>query len=105
MRLSVSHVSQIADFVERPNFILGETDMKSIIKSALIGALLMAGSSVAYAACDIDKGSVRIIGNEFKAIQILGNRAKECAKDGVTVEANLTAMQNETSSCSHSVCR
>ena len=43
-----------------------------------------------HAKCDISKGSVRIIGNEFPAIQTIGKGAMECAGGDVTVTANLT---------------
>ena len=64
--------------------------MKFMTKSALAGALLMAGSMSAYAACGITSGNVNIIGNEFPAIQTIGAGAKACAGDGVEVKANLT---------------
>ena len=46
--------------------------------------------STAYAGCGLSGGNVNILGNEFGAIQAVIAGAKECAGDGVTVEANLT---------------
>jgi ABC-type glycerol-3-phosphate transport system substrate-binding protein len=46
--------------------------------------------STAYAGCGLSGGNVNILGNEFGAIQAVVAGAKECAGDGVTVEANLT---------------
>ncbi|MFD0915126.1 ABC transporter substrate-binding protein [Pseudahrensia aquimaris] len=65
--------------------------MKSMIKTALVGALMLAGSSYAYADCGISKGRVSIVGNEFPAIQTVGKGAMACATDSVEVKANLTA--------------
>lgn len=64
--------------------------MKFITKSALAGAALLASTTLASAACDIDSGRVNILGNEFPAIQTVVAAAKECAGDGVTVDSNLT---------------
>lgn len=59
-------------------------------KLMLAAAFSLAGTAAVQAGCGIDKGSVRIIGNEFKAIQLVAGRAGECAGDGVTVTQNLT---------------
>lgn len=69
-----------------------ERDQMSMMRSsafALMAAVVMGGSA-ASAACGIESGSVRILGNDFGAIHAVVDRAKECAGDGVTVEANLT---------------
>ncbi|MEL6751152.1 MAG: extracellular solute-binding protein, partial [Pseudomonadota bacterium] len=60
----------------------------------LTTALALAGTTAAFAdghsACGIESGSVRILGNEFPAIQTVVAAAKECAVDGaVTVTSNL----------------
>ena len=73
--------------------------MKTTTRSLFLASLLLAGSAFAYAPafaqtkadCGIEKGRVSIVGNEFPAIQTVAKAAAECAKDGVTVEANLTA--------------
>ena len=58
--------------------------------TAAIGALL-ASTGLASADCGIEgTGSVRILGNEFEAIQLVADRAIECAGDGLEVTKNLT---------------
>jgi ABC-type glycerol-3-phosphate transport system substrate-binding protein len=44
----------------------------------------------ALANCGIDKGSVRILGNDFPAIQAVTKQAATCATGSVEVKANLT---------------
>ena len=44
-----------------------------------------------HAKCDISKGRVSIVGNEFPAIQTVGKGAQACAGGDVTVKSNLTA--------------
>lgn len=53
-----------------------------------LAAALM--GSAAYAACDLPAASIRILGNDFAAIQTLAAGVRECEGDGVTVTANLT---------------
>jgi multiple sugar transport system substrate-binding protein len=55
-----------------------------------LGALA-ASTSMAHAECGIESGSVRILSNDFEALHILADRAKECASDTVEVTANATA--------------
>ena len=57
------------------------------------GAVLVAGA--ANAACGIEGGSVRILSNDFPALRAVTDFAKQCAGDGVTVEANLTTEHRE----------
>ncbi len=68
--------------------------MKFITKATLAGAMMLAGSQLAYAdghaKCGIEKGAINIIGNEFPAIQTIGAGAKACASGSVEVKANLT---------------
>ncbi|MFT4717407.1 MAG: multiple sugar transport system substrate-binding protein [Paracoccaceae bacterium] len=56
---------------------------------ALAGTLAVLSGTTAYAGCGLSAGNVNILGNEFGAIQAVVAGAKECAGDGVTVEANL----------------
>nr|WP_306269022.1 extracellular solute-binding protein [Pararhizobium sp. IMCC3301] len=65
--------------------------MNMILKGAVIGALMLAGSTAAYAGCGVSEGRVSIVGNEFPAIQTIAKNAMKCADDGVAVKANLTA--------------
>lgn len=65
--------------------------MKTILKLSAMSALLLSGATALSAACDIEKGRVSIVGNEFPAIHSVANKAKECAGGAVSVEANLTA--------------
>ncbi|MFK7874245.1 MAG: ABC transporter substrate-binding protein [Paracoccaceae bacterium] len=58
------------------------------------GAFALLGST-AMADCGISSGSVNILSNDFPAMQAVMGAARECAKDGVTIEANLTADNRE----------
>ena len=60
---------------------------RKIAAAAAFATLL---GSTAHAGCGLSGGNVNILGNEFGAIQAVVAGAKECAGDGVTVEANLT---------------
>lgn len=63
--------------------------MKFSVVVTMLGLALAAGE--VHAACGIDGGSVRILANEFEALQVVASRAEECAGNGVTVSKNLTA--------------
>ena len=71
--------------------------MTHLTKITAITATLMATTTLGTAAlaqdnpCGIEAGSVRILSNDFEALHILADRAKECAGDGVEVTANATA--------------
>ncbi|TPW29043.1 extracellular solute-binding protein [Pararhizobium mangrovi] len=58
--------------------------------AALAAFGFIATAGTAYAGCGIDQGSVRILSNDFDALGIIIDAAKECAGDGVTVSANMT---------------
>ncbi|MEP0520301.1 MAG: extracellular solute-binding protein [Hyphomicrobiales bacterium] len=60
-------------------------------KFLLASAFTLGAASLAHAGCGIEGGNVSIVGNEFPAIQTVAKAAIECAEDGVTVKANLTA--------------
>jgi len=62
-----------------------------IFKTLAASCALIASAGASWAECGIETGRVNIIGNEFPAIQTIAAAAAECGKDGVTVEANLTA--------------
>lgn len=64
--------------------------MKLWKSMALSAVFAVSIGSAANAACGIDGGSVRILGNDFAPIQVVVDGAKECAGGGVTVESNLT---------------
>jgi ABC-type glycerol-3-phosphate transport system substrate-binding protein len=66
-------------------------DMKLTLKSSFALAALFASTSLAYADCGIEKGSVRILSNDFLALQLVSAAAATCASDTVEVTANLTA--------------
>lgn len=52
-------------------------------------ALLLVGASGGWA-CDISEGSIRILSNDFPALQAVNGAAANCASDSVTVTANMT---------------
>ena len=62
-----------------------------LIKKIALTTVLSIAAGAAFAGCGISEGRVSIVGNEFPAIQAVGNGAISCAGDGVEVKANLTA--------------
>lgn len=52
--------------------------------------LLFLSTTIAWAGCGIEKGSVRILSNDFGAINAVTDMAATCAGDGVTVSRNNT---------------
>ena len=62
--------------------------MKSIAKYLMVGAAIAAMSGAAFAECGISKGSVRVLSNDFPALQAFVGEAAKCAADGVTVTKN-----------------
>lgn len=65
--------------------------MKIALNSSLALAALLVTTSLAHADCGIEKGSVRILSNDFLALQVVAAAAQTCATDAVEVTANLTA--------------
>jgi multiple sugar transport system substrate-binding protein len=63
--------------------------MKVTMKAALLLGAMALGSA-AWADCGIEKGSVRILSNDFEALRAINTTAAECASGTVTVEANAT---------------
>lgn len=62
-----------------------------MIKKILIASVFtLASSAIAQAGCGLSGGNVKILGNEFPAIQTVAQGAMACADDKVTVTANLT---------------
>ena len=58
-------------------------------KITIAGAFIVLGST-AMAGCGISSGNVKILSNDFPAIQSVTAAASACSSDGVSVEANLT---------------
>ncbi len=65
--------------------------MKHTTRFSLALAALMATTSLAHADCGIAKGSVRILSNDFLALQVVNAAAAACASDTVEVTTNQTA--------------
>lgn len=65
--------------------------MAAAITVAATTAATVGANAGSHAKCGIEKGRVSIVGNEFKAIQSVAAKAKECASDSVEVKSNLTA--------------
>lgn len=62
-----------------------------MLKKILIASVFtLASSAIAQAGCGLSGGTVKILGNEFPAIQTVAKGAMACADDNVTVTANLT---------------
>ena len=66
-----------------------------LILGAAISVSLLGFASAALADCGIAAGSVRILSNDFDALKVVADGAKECATDTVTVTANLTSTAQE----------
>lgn len=65
--------------------------MNIMLKSALVGAVMISGTTAAYAGCGISEGRISIVGNEFPAIQTVAAAAVACGGDGIEAKSNLTA--------------
>lgn len=63
--------------------------MKALLMASVGAATLLAGTA-AFAECGIEKGSVRILSNDFEALHIIASNAEECASPTVTVTKNQT---------------
>ena len=55
-----------------------------------IGVMCLAASAASAANCGATSGKVSILGNDFEALRVLANAAKECAGGDLTVTSNLT---------------
>ena len=64
--------------------------MNGHLKFALATALLPLGAGGAAAECGIEEGSVRILANDFDALGVVVEAARECASETVEVSANMT---------------
>jgi multiple sugar transport system substrate-binding protein len=64
--------------------------MQFIRKCLLASAALVATAGFAYADCGIEKGSVRVLSNDFPALHAVVGKAEECAGGAVTVTKNQT---------------
>jgi multiple sugar transport system substrate-binding protein len=61
------------------------------LKVSLAFAALLSTTGLAYADCGIEKGSVRILSNDFLALQVVNAAALTCASATVEVTTNQTA--------------
>lgn len=69
--------------------------MRLMTKALLAGAMLLVGSPLAMAGCGIDKGSIRVLANDFPALRAVTTKAEDCVGGGVTLTKNHTK-ENET---------
>ncbi|WP_051076677.1 ABC transporter substrate-binding protein [Octadecabacter arcticus] len=67
----------------------------NIIKTVIIGATATLLATASYAGCGIEKGSVRILSNDFPALQAVADWAEKCEGDGVEVTRNQTTKHRE----------
>ena len=65
--------------------------MKHTLGYSVMVAALLASTGIAQAECGIEKGSVRILSNDFLALQLVSAAAAACASDTVEVTSNQTA--------------
>lgn len=64
--------------------------IRLLASTALAAAALAIGAGAASADCGIDKGSVRILSNDFEALRLVATEADTCASPTVTVTKNQT---------------
>lgn len=64
--------------------------MRLMTKALLAGAGILALPSLAHADCSIEKGSIRILANDFPALHAVTEKANECASGTVTLKINHT---------------
>jgi ABC-type glycerol-3-phosphate transport system substrate-binding protein len=68
-----------------------ENDMRYILGASVSIAALLLGAGMALADCEVPAGSVRILSNDFTALKVVADAAKECASGTVTITANQTS--------------
>ena len=64
--------------------------MKNLKKIFAVTLLALLAAPAAYAACGINKGSIRILSNDFGPLHSIANKASECASASVEFTKNLT---------------
>ncbi|MEZ5776989.1 MAG: extracellular solute-binding protein [Paracoccaceae bacterium] len=64
--------------------------MRPSFRLTMAIGVVLATTTIARADCGIDAGSVRILSNDFEALQIVATAAEECASPTVTVTKNQT---------------
>jgi multiple sugar transport system substrate-binding protein len=69
---------------------MGTMNVRLLATTALAFAGLALGAGAANAECGIEKGSVRILSNDFEALRIVASEAEKCASPTVTVTKNQT---------------
>ena len=65
--------------------------MNKVSRFAVSAAFVLASASSAYAGCGISSGSVKILANDFPAMQAIAGEATSCDGGGASVSANLNA--------------
>lgn len=66
------------------------TRLKLLATSALAAGSLALALGAAQAECGIEKGSVRILSNDFEALRLVASEAEKCASPTVAVTMNQT---------------
>ena len=79
-----------AERVAGSGFFKGEIKMKHLLKAGVATAALIVSAGFAQADCGIDKGSVRILSNDFEVLHIIADAAQTCASSTVEVTKNQT---------------
>jgi multiple sugar transport system substrate-binding protein len=67
-----------------------ETEMKGVYATVISVAALAMSVGTAAAECGVESGSVRILTNDFEALQIVTSEARKCSGGAVTVTVNQT---------------
>jgi ABC-type glycerol-3-phosphate transport system substrate-binding protein len=64
--------------------------MNKVLKASVALAALVVSGGMALADCGIEKGSVRILSNDFQALHVIADAASTCASGTVEVTKNQT---------------
>jgi multiple sugar transport system substrate-binding protein len=67
----------------------------SYLRTTALSLTLAFAATGVYAGCGIEAGSIRILSNDFEALNAVIATAKECAGDGVEVTSNATTEHAE----------
>lgn len=69
--------------------------MKNFLKATVAAGALVMSAGLAMADCGIEKGSVRILSNDFPVLHVIEEAAQTCASPTVTVTANATTTHKD----------
>lgn len=65
--------------------------MKNVLKLSVAFSAFLTAAGMTHADCGIERGSVRILSNDFEALHVVATAAETCASDTVEVTKNQTS--------------